>query len=692
MDGGETYPRTDWMKSENEMILGASSYMHMGRIKIRSKLMFDDGSNNFVSGIIQSEDSPVRGGMNTLGWEVNGQTIDNPWNDNTTYRRVWGLDHALPTAQWVLDKITERLGVEEDGGMPPHSHSSIGYGMEGALYSQKQFAEIGSYGFRVYTGYASKSDLIFGVMGNPPESTGLGWQSWGMRLASRAGQAKVFVEDYGADNATTGYFNFFKARGGVGMYESMDYGSAVDRKINKANNGAIKENDKLGVIQCFGQARGNGVDRDPCTNWVSYKPAARIVFRATDVQHSYVGSDIEFSPGFLSRSSIQSPSMILDRMGYVFMGETFSCGGFRTDFGKQKMDSPKGRVTIKGRGGTTNGLATLALWDSQIPSLSFSGRMLNSNSISTSKDMEITDARIAYIRDTTTWAGFTQPGGGGRWWHSGYTASGHVAGLYYYMWDDVAYREAAKMVFTTEGNLVIGEEPDDFKIDKDLGKIVITTQNDGFGKGFCMNSYRGNFNTQLYYDSIPERDNWPRAILNSQWTNEDAPGNYRLFLNTGKGQVFVGDAHEGQDPPKHWGKLVVNGNIAPAKDNEWDLGLPNNRFDDVYATNGTIQVSDRREKKEIKEEKLGLDFINKLNPVAFKRKEGTRNHHGLIAQNVEKILKEMGKDSNFFAGLIHNQDTDEDGNKNDVYGLRYEEFIGPIIKAIQEIAEKLETK
>ena len=40
-------------------------------------------------------------------------------------------------------------------------------------------------------------------------------------------------------------------------------------------------------------------------------------------------------------------------------------------------------------------------------------------------------------------------------------------------------------------------------------------------------------------------------------------------------------------------------NLGALNDNAIDLGTSNGRFDDVYATNGTIQTSDRNEKQDI---------------------------------------------------------------------------------------------
>jgi hypothetical protein len=94
--------------------------------------------------------------------------------------------------------------------------------------------------------------------------------------------------------------------------------------------------------------------------------------------------------------------------------------------------------------------------------------------------------------------------------------------------------------------------------------------------------------------------------------------------------------------------------------------------------------SDKRDKDILGEEKLGLDFINRLDPIMYKmpnlkwKDDNKKTWHGLAAQDVEKVLNKLGID---FAGLI---------NIDDSYSLRYTEFIGPIIKAIQELDRKVE--
>ena len=147
-------------------------------------------------------------------------------------------------------------------------------------------------------------------------------------------------------------------------------------------------------------------------------------------------------------------------------------------------------------------------------------------------------------------------------------------------------------------------------------------------------------------------------------------------------------------------QLLV-GNItewAPGGNGNCNLGSATNRFDTLYATNGTINTSDRNSKELIENTKLGLDFINDLKPVQYKLKDYTQDfknvdgstqtrkitykrlHHGLISQEVKESLDKFGVSSNDFAGYI---DT-ESG-----LGLRYTEFIAPMIKAIQELSDEV---
>jgi carbonic anhydrase/acetyltransferase-like protein (isoleucine patch superfamily) len=92
--------------------------------------------------------------------------------------------------------------------------------------------------------------------------------------------------------------------------------------------------------------------------------------------------------------------------------------------------------------------------------------------------------------------------------------------------------------------------------------------------------------------------------------------------------------------------------------------------------------SDRRLKENIVyTDKLGLNFITHLKPVSYNYIKDTnkRRHDGLIAQDVEQTLKDLGLE---FSGLIIDDDKDKTQN------LSYAEFVIPLITAVQELNQQ----
>ena len=65
-----------------------------------------------------------------------------------------------------------------------------------------------------------------------------------------------------------------------------------------------------------------------------------------------------------------------------------------------------------------------------------------------------------------------------------------------------------------------------------------------------------------------------------------------------------------------------------------------------------------------------------------------RTHYGMIAQDVEEVLE--GKDFGGFVDPNYALDDDDEGKGELHMSLRYEEFISPMIKAIQEVDDKIE--
>jgi hypothetical protein len=155
----------------------------------------------------------------------------------------------------------------------------------------------------------------------------------------------------------------------------------------------------------------------------------------------------------------------------------------------------------------------------------------------------------------------------------------------------------------------------------------------------------------------------------------------------------------------------ILGSLYPYGDDVRNLGRASFRWNDIYATNGTIQTSDQNFKTDIADSALGLEFIKSLRPVSFKwqateGRAGERTHYGLIAQEVEAALggsaatTAMWTNSHIEASSETLAGLDEEGNEitpampavEEHYrqGIRYNELIAPMIKSIQEINVQLE--
>ena len=169
------------------------------------------------------------------------------------------------------------------------------------------------------------------------------------------------------------------------------------------------------------------------------------------------------------------------------------------------------------------------------------------------------------------------------------------------------------------------------------------------------------------------------------------PATGTLSVGSGSSTVIGSDGGNGA-----WLYMVDN-HMSPVtahasawKTDSTDLGSTNSYFDDVYATNGSIITSDERKKNTITESDLGLDFVNKLSPKSFIFNGKTRTHYGLIAQDVETLLSDIGKTTQEFAGFIKSDLSEIDGTPTGEvsYGLRLSEFISPMMKAIQELSAK----
>ncbi len=188
--------------------------------------------------------------------------------------------------------------------------------------------------------------------------------------------------------------------------------------------------------------------------------------------------------------------------------------------------------------------------------------------------------------------------------------------------------------------------------------------------------------------------------------------NVRLLNNTNEGFLFsTATKNIFSIDNSYFG---FNVNAIPVADNTYSSGASGKRWTEIWAANGTINTSDREQKERVKETSLGLNFVLALKPVSWKwknepskqverinykkvydekgnfktleqeilidvipEKKYKRLHHGFINQDIEDLLEEKNISTNDFSGFVLDKETG-------VRALRYDSFIAPMVKAIQE--------
>jgi len=149
---------------------------------------------------------------------------------------------------------------------------------------------------------------------------------------------------------------------------------------------------------------------------------------------------------------------------------------------------------------------------------------------------------------------------------------------------------------------------------------------------------------------------------------------------------------------------IQTARIAPCsgtgayRDNAIDLGYSGARFDDIYATNGTIQTSDKNEKQDIQaltdaEQRVAIackGLIRRFkwqDSVARKddnpdSNETARYHFGVMAQDLRDAFITEGLDAGDYGMFISQTWEDDDGVEQTRLGVRYNELLAFIITTI----------
>jgi hypothetical protein len=194
------------------------------------------------------------------------------------------------------------------------------------------------------------------------------------------------------------------------------------------------------------------------------------------------------------------------------------------------------------------------------------------------------------------------------------------------------------------------------------------------------------------------------GMLNAGGSDNVMVGRHAGLNSTGSGNIFIGRM-AGRDHAGRSDTLVIHNNpsdtpfiegrmgelddwwlkthadVLPDADGAWSLGRSGWRWKEVWAQDGTINTSDATLKTEIADENLGLEFIEALRPVVWKWREGsdTEDHRGLIAQEVREAAR-SAPGTRPFSGVV---------DRGGALGLREREFMGPLIKALQQLSARV---
>ena len=134
--------------------------------------------------------------------------------------------------------------------------------------------------------------------------------------------------------------------------------------------------------------------------------------------------------------------------------------------------------------------------------------------------------------------------------------------------------------------------------------------------------------------------------------------------------------------------------------------MGNNSITAAYIKVSWTVTSDERDKTDVEDLDVGLDFVNKLTPVTYRWDQrssyltsdqndlndivpdGTYKKDqlnlGFLAQDVEKIEEELGYKVSDKTNL-----TTSLTNDGKQYGLKYERFVPILVKAVQELSDQV---
>lgn len=174
------------------------------------------------------------------------------------------------------------------------------------------------------------------------------------------------------------------------------------------------------------------------------------------------------------------------------------------------------------------------------------------------------------------------------------------------------------------------------------------------------------------YFGFPAADTWRVVTGGSERFRTDSSGNFLIGTTANQGVGGVTFEKGGS------GFIIHTNTNATSGGYEFFIFRRSSAQIGSIAQNGTtgiqLNTSSDARLKEVTGSARGLDVINNLNPVAYNWKADNRADEGLIAQEVEEVMPNAVSQT-------------EDG----YYMMDYSKFVTPLIKAVQEQQEQIET-
>ena len=225
------------------------------------------------------------------------------------------------------------------------------------------------------------------------------------------------------------------------------------------------------------------------------------------------------------------------------------------------------------------------------------------------------------------------------------------------------------------------------RIDSSGNLLVGTTNTTPFDSSTEQGTVISDGQAQIAGTSIPLYLN--RQASDGAIANFSKDGSTVGRIGTRGGDIFIGGDTNLRFTTSDMRPCDSNGYN---QDNFTDLGDASARFDDIFATNATIQTSDRNEKQDIEaltdaETRVAVaakGLLRKFRWQSAVEEKGdeARTHFGIIAQDLQDAFTAEGLDASDYAMFCSDTWTDDDGLEQTRLGVRYSELLAFIIAGI----------